>query len=139
MKKPFKIAYLEMAQKIAEDRSSDSFTRVGAVGTNDRGEIISCSYNGTKAGYKFSFDETSPGNRDKKNLLYAHAEENLIIRNTRDEIVSVYLTHSPCKNCAKLLSIFGVQYVYFIEEYHREQDYKFIFEEYGVVYEQVKI
>ncbi len=137
-RKPFTIAYLELAEKIAEDRSSDHFTKVAAVATNDRNEIICVSYNGTLPGYEFPFDETLDENRDKKNLLYFHSEENIIFRCKRGEVHSVYLNVSPCKTCARLLAGHSVKEVYYRTEYHREQDFKFIFDQYGVKYQQIK-
>jgi len=138
-RKPIVETYLTMALMLAEARSSDFFTKVGCVAANDKGEIIGVSYNGTKPGYKFPFDETLAENRDKKNLLYFHAEENLMFRSTRGEIHSIFCSYSPCRNCAKLLAGFGVKNVYYVNEYHREQDFKYIFEQYGVNYECVKI
>ncbi len=139
MRKSFIQAYLKIAKSIAEDRSEDFFTKVGAVATDEDNNILGTSYNGTLKDYKFSFDPSLEENRGRKNLLMLHGEENLILRLRDKSINEIYLTHSPCRNCAKLLAGAGVKVVYYIEEYHRDQDFKFIFSEYGVKFFETKI
>jgi dCMP deaminase len=127
--------YIEIAQIIAK-RSPDYFTQVGCVATNSKNELIGASYNGFMPKYEPDFDISQ--NRDKKNILVLHAEQNVTLRHPRGEIQTLYLTHSCCNNCAKLVAGHGVKRVVYLKEYHREQGCKEIFKEYGVIYEKYK-
>lgn len=128
-----------MAQMIAQDRSIDPFTQVGCIATNDIGELIGASYNGFPPKYDPEFDICLPENRDKKNKLIFHAEQNILLRHPRNSIHTLYLTISPCSNCATWIAGHGVKRVVFIEEYHRGSDFKDVFDRYGVKYEQISL
>lgn len=134
----FPETYMNIAIEMSK-RSIDSQTRVGCIATNKNNEMIGGSYNGFRAGYKPPFDITKEENRDKKLQLICHAEENILSRHEKGEIHRLYLTHSCCRNCAKLITLWDVKQVIFIEEYHREQDYKFILQEANVDFGQFDI
>lgn len=129
MRPSFDDLYLRMAFLISS-RSVDPFTKVGCIAVNDKNELIGASYNGFPPKYDPKFD--LPEERDKKNLLIFHAEQNIILRMARGTIHTLYLTHSCCRSCAKLVSGHGVKKVIYSEEYHLEQDFKEIFSEFGV-------
>ena len=132
---PIDVTYLKMAFMIAADRSIDPFTQAGCIAANERKELIGASYNGFPPGYSPDFDISLPENRDKKNDLIYHAEQNLLLRNPRNSIYTIYLTCSPCKTCAKLICGHGIKRVVYGAEYHRETIYKDIFTRYGVKFE----
>ena len=136
MRTPFPKLYLEIAKKIADERSIDPNTKVGCAATNELNELIGVSYNGFPKGFEPDFDISNPENRDEKNLLIYHAEQNLLLRHPRNSIHTLYITHSPCKNCAKLIAGHGVKSVVYWEEYHREVEFKNIFDKYHVKYEK---
>lgn len=136
MKTPFPKLYLEIAKKIADERSPDPHTKVGCVATNELNELIGASYNGFHPKYEPDFDISLPENRDKKNNLIYHAEQNMALRHSRGSIHTLYITHSPCKNCAKLIAGHGVKKVVYSEEYHREIEFKQIFNKYNIQYEK---
>ena len=121
--------YLSIAGLISQ-RSTDPFTKVGCVATNDRNELIGASYNGFAPKYEPFFDPAK--NRELKNAIVFHAEQNIILRHQRGSINTLYLTHSCCRECAKLIAGHGVKRVVYSSEYHKEQDFKFILKEYGV-------
>ena len=124
MRTPFPKLYLEIAKKIADERSPDPNTKVGCAATNELNELIGVSYNGFPKGFEPDFDISNPENRDEKNLLIYHAEQNMLLRHPRNSIHTLYITHSPCKNCAKLIAGHGVKSIVYWEEYHRELDFK---------------
>lgn len=132
---PLDITYLKMAFMLADDRSIDPFTQAGCIAANANKKMIGGSYNGFPEGYEPDFDISLPENRDKKNELIIHAEENILLRNPMGSIYTIYLTCSPCKNCAKLIATHGVKRVVYGAEYHRETIYKDIFTRYGVKFE----
>lgn len=137
--KSFEETYLEIAKLIAKNRSQDKWTKVGCVAVNINNECIAVAYNGYKSGYKPPFDDSLEYNRELKNKLMLHAEWNLLSRINKGDVYKVFLTVSPCSVCARLLSIYGVKEVYYLDEYHREDDFKYIFDEYGVKYERLDI
>jgi len=134
---PLDLTYLKMAFLIANDRSVDSFTQVGCVAANDKGELIGASYNGFPPKYEPNFDISLEENRDKKNKLIYHAEQNILLRHPKNSIHTLYLTVSPCNNCSKWIAGHGVKRVIYAKEYHRETDFKEIFKEYGVEYKEM--
>jgi dCMP deaminase len=136
MPTPFPQLYLEIAKKIADERSIDPFTKVGCVATNELNELIGASYNGFPRGFDPDFDISLEENREEKNSLIYHAEQNMILRHPRGSIHTLYLTVSPCKGCAKLIAGHGVKNVVYLEEYHRETEFKRIFDKYGVKYQK---
>ena len=136
MPTPFPQLYLEIAKKIADERSIDPFTKVGCVATNELNELIGASYNGFARGYEPDFDISLEKNRDEKNLLVYHAEQNMILRHPRGSIHTLYITHSPCSNCAKLIAGHGVKSVVYSEEYHREVNFKKVFDKYNIKYQK---
>lgn len=95
--------------------SKDEETKVGALLVDpDDGAIVASGYNGFVRG---SNDSKIPKTRPDKYPYTIHAEINLIINcanhgiKTRDKIL--VCTHSPCKNCARLMQNAGITTVVF--------------------------
>ncbi len=131
-------SFEEMAILIAISasyKSEELYTRVGAVGFNKGNEIVGVAYNGFKSGMKLT--EKFLKNREEKNKFVIHAESNLLSRSKKGEIKTIFLTHSPCKNCATNICANGVEEVVYLQEYHKEQEFKEIFDFYGIKYRQV--
>jgi dCMP deaminase len=94
--------------------------KVGAVAVKDR-RIIACGYNGTAPG-EDNCCEYGGGLGElvtKESVL--HAEANLIAFAKREGIslvgCTLYITHSPCEDCAKLVVEVGFKEVIFNEYY----------------------
>lgn len=84
------------------------------------GQIISDGYNGTPAGYDNNCEyETRFGYETKPEVL--HAESNALMKLAKSTNGSggstIYLTMSPCFECAKLIIQAGVKRVVYSEEY----------------------
>ena len=107
--------YLRMARIWAEN--SDCRRRqVGAIIVKDR-MIISDGYNGTPVGF-----ENVCENEDGLTKPYVlHAEANAITKvarsNNSSEGATMYITASPCLECAKLIIQSGMRRVVFSELY----------------------
>lgn len=105
--------HLNTAKRIAEERSKDPSTKVGAVLVSPFGAEILNSFNGIPMGVG---DNPERLERPLKYLFTAHAEANLIAfaarHGIRTEGCSVYITHAPCADCAKLLIQAGIKKVY---------------------------
>ncbi len=94
--------------------------KVGAVAVKDR-RIICVGFNGTPPGEDNCCEDEH--NVTKPNVI--HAEDNLIrfanSNNIHIKDCDIYITHSPCINCAKLIHDSGFAKVYF-SEYYRSSD-----------------
>ena len=107
--------YLRMAQIWAEN-SYCKRRQVGALVVKDK-MIISDGYNGTPSG----FDNIC---EDETNATYPyvlHAEANAITKLARSsnnsDGATLYVTASPCIECAKLIIQAGIKRVIYGEEY----------------------
>ncbi|HBI59511.1 MAG: dCMP deaminase family protein [Duncaniella sp.] len=107
--------YLRMARIWAENSYCER-RKVGALLVKDR-MIISDGFNGTPAGFE-NVCEDGDGNT-KSYVL--HAEANAITKvarsNNSSEGATLYITASPCVDCAKLIIQSGIVRVVFNELY----------------------
>ena len=107
--------YLRMAAIWAEN-SYCKRRQIGALLVKDK-MIISDGFNGTPAGFEnVCEDET---NRTKPYVL--HAEANAITKvaasSNSSRGATIYVTSSPCIECAKLIIQAGIQRVVYKDEY----------------------
>lgn len=107
--------YLRMAQIWAEN-SYCKRRQVGALIVKDK-MIISDGYNGTPAGFENVCEDDE--NHTKPYVL--HAEANAITKvaqsNNSSNNATLYVTSSPCIECAKLIIQSGIKRVVFNEIY----------------------
>lgn len=107
--------YLRMAQIWAENSYCER-RKVGALMVKDR-TIISDGYNGTPAGFE-NVCEDSAG-LTKTYVL--HAEANAITKvarsNNSSDGSTLYITASPCLDCAKLIIQAGIRRVVYADLY----------------------
>lgn len=122
---------------VASCRSEDINTKVGACVLNQEGRVLSLGYNGVKTGYELSEDIMN--SRDEKLKYFIHAEMNSLSLIKRGDAYLIGSTHSPCLDCAKNIISHGIKFVYYLEEYHREQTFKEIFKEYNVCYSKIEL
>jgi dCMP deaminase len=108
--------YLEMAQIWAKN-SYCKRRQVGALIVQEK-MIISDGYNGTPSGFENNCEDDD--NRTKPYVL--HAEANAITKvaksNNSSEHATLYVTTSPCLECAKLIIQSGIKRVVFCDKYH---------------------
>ena len=108
-------AYLDMSSRWAE-LSHSKRKNVGAIIVKD-GQIISDGYNGTPSG----MDNCCEDDNGETLWYVQHAEENAISKCAKHgkscDKATLYLTHSPCKNCASLVYSSGIQKVLYRNEY----------------------
>ncbi len=93
--------------------------KVGALLVKDK-MIISDGYNGTPSGFENICEDEN--NKTKPYVL--HAEANAITKIARSgnssDGATMYVTSSPCIECAKLIIQAGIKRVVFNEEYRSE-------------------
>jgi len=108
-------AYLRMAQEWAK-LSHCSRKQVGAIIVKDE-VIISDGYNGTPTG----FDNCCENEQGETKWYVLHAEANALMKLSKSTNSSkgatLYITLSPCKDCAKLILQAGIQRVVYFNEY----------------------
>lgn len=110
--------YLRIAQ-IWSENSYAIRKKVGCIIVKDK-RIISDGYNGTPAGFPNCCEiESEDGLHTKPEVL--HAEANAITKLAKSTNSSVgstlYVTCSPCFDCAKLIIQAGIKQVYYLEQY----------------------
>lgn len=93
--------------------------QVGALLVKDK-MIISDGYNGTPSGFENVCEDEN--NKTKPYVL--HAEANAISKvaksNNSSEGATMYVTSSPCMECAKLIIQAGIKRVVFTDNYRLE-------------------
>ncbi len=128
------ITYLKMASEWAQ-LSKAVRRKVGCLIVKDD-QIISDGYNGTPAGYDNTcefvnesfLDRAENKLQTKKEVL--HAESNALMKLAKSTNSSkdstIYLTMSPCFECAKLIIQAGVTRVVFSSEYRNKEGVEFL-------------
>jgi dCMP deaminase len=110
--------------------------KVGAIIVKDS-VIISDGYNGTPAG----FDNSCENDIGETHWYVLHAEANAILKVAKSTNnchgATLYLTHSPCKDCSKLVLQAGIKRVVFIESYKDVSGILFL-ENAGIEVTQIK-
>jgi len=120
----YDLAYLNLAQSWA-NLSHCSRKKVGAIIVKDK-MIISDGYNGAPSGFPNACEDEKG-----ETLWYVlHAEANAILKVAKStnnmEGATLYLTHSPCKDCSKLILQSGIKRLVYIHEYKDKSGLNFL-------------
>lgn len=119
----FDKAYLRMAKEWGK-LSYCERKQVGAIIVKDR-MIISDGYNGTPTG----FENICEDNEGLTKWYVLHAEANAILKvasSTQScQDATLYITHSPCRECSKLVHQSGIKRV--VYQYPYKDDSGLIF------------
>ena len=122
--KRYDLAYLKLAQQWS-NLSYAKRRKVGALIVQD-GVIISDGYNGTPTG----FDNHCEDENGETFWYVLHAEANAITKVARTtqsaKGATLYITLSPCRECAKLILQTGIQRVVFTEMYRDQTGVEFL-------------
>lgn len=120
--------YFLTIAKIAEMRSKDPSTRVGAVIVNSDRQIIATGYNGFPKGLDdnaYPWDRENDDWEKTKYPYVVHAESNAILNSTRElKGASIYVTLFPCNECAKLVVQSGIKKVIYSSDKYEGTDRK---------------
>jgi len=117
--------YFMLVAIISRERSKDPSTQVGAVIVKDN-RIVSVGYNGTPKGMSDddmpwdSLGEKNGNILETKNPFVIHAEANAIYNlplGTNLDDATMYVTLSPCHECAKMIASSGIKKVVYLEKY----------------------
>ena len=131
MKEKFKIAFMNVAETFA-DLSTATRAKVGAIIVKDN-RIISIGYNGMPSGWDNTCEYEIPEELevDNRTVIPArlatkpevlHAETNAIAKVAQSsescKDATLFCTHTPCLDCAKLIYQSGITTVYYRTEYN---------------------
>jgi dCMP deaminase len=123
MKDKFIQAYMDVAERFAQ-LSSATRLQVGAIVVKDD-RIISIGYNGMPSGWDNVCEHEG---KTKPEVL--HAESNAIAKLAKSpesgEGARIFITHSPCIDCAKLIYQSGIATVYYKNAYRSTQGIEFL-------------
>ena len=144
------VRFMEMIDLIATWSSCFQENRkMGAVIVRDR-RVLTTGYNGASSGIRTCVEKGECLRRklgipsgQRGEVCYAvHAEQNALIQAARQGIAvdgaTLYVTHSPCTMCARLLINAGIRRVVFRELYPDDFSYELLMEA-GVAFEQAKV
>jgi dCMP deaminase len=147
MKQKFVDLYMDWAKRCSQ-LSHARRLQVGAVIVKDD-TVISYGYNGMPAGWDNNCElEIFEDNGDDEPIVnlktrpeVLHAESNSIAKLAKSsnsgDGADIFVTHSPCIECAKLIHQSGIRRVYYGENYRDDAGIRFL-ETSGITVEQVK-
>lgn len=133
MKQKWIDAFMDTAERFAQ-LSSAKRLKVGAVVVQDN-RIISIGYNGMPSGWTNVCEEVIEIHEDggvitKTKDEVIHAEANAIAKLARDGEsglhASLFCTHAPCIQCAKMIYGAGISKVYYRDTYRDTKGVDFL-------------
>ena len=133
MKQKFVDAYMEVA-KIFANLSTAKRLQVGAIVVKDD-RIISIGYNGMPSGWDNCCEDVVRQDEVGHSVLKSkpevlHAEANALMKlassNESGKGATLFCTHAPCIDCAKLIYQSGITTVYYEIEYRSTQGIEFL-------------
>jgi len=117
--------FLEIASTVAK-RSTCMRRSVGCILVDSQTHIVATGYNGVPTKFTHCLDSPCEGafslsgtDLDLCNAL--HAEVNAFLQLRSDDVLTAYLTVSPCFSCAKMLANSNVKRLVAAELYVHEQ------------------
>jgi dCMP deaminase len=132
VKQKFIDLYMDWAERVAK-LSYARRLNVGAVIVKDD-TVISYGYNGMPAGWDNNCEEKiwdKTGDYELKTKPEVlHAESNALAKLARSNNsgldADIFITHSPCIECAKLIYQSGIRRVFYGENYRDDAGIKFL-------------
>jgi dCMP deaminase len=133
MKQKFIDAYMDVAERFAQ-LSSAKRLQVGAIVVKDD-RIISIGYNGMPTGWDNCCEDVIREDEvgfqvTKSKIEVLHAESNAVAKLAKSSEsglgATIFVTHSPCIDCAKLIYQSGISNVYYKTSYRDDDGIKFL-------------
>jgi dCMP deaminase len=138
MKEKYIQAYIDIAHRVAE-LSHARRLKVGAVIVKD--DVITYGYNGMPSGWDNNCEDETVELysgfeaaihhtvlKTKPEVL--HAESNAVSKMAKSTVsardADMFITHSPCLDCAKMIFQAGVKRVFYSEDYRNDAGVKFL-------------
>jgi len=133
MKTKFIDAYMDVAERFAQ-LSSATRLQVGAIVVKDD-RIVSIGYNGMPSGWDNCCEDVIREDEvgfqvTKTKAEVLHAETNAIAKLAKSGEsglgATMFVTHAPCIDCAKLVYQSGIATVYYKNKYRSTQGLEFL-------------
>ena len=133
MKKKFIKTYMDVAESFAK-LSSAVRLQVGAIVVKDD-RIISIGYNGMPSGWDNCCEDVVREDEvgfqvTKTKAEVLHAESNAVAKLAKSSEsglgATMFVTHAPCIDCAKLVYQSGIAAVYYKNDYRSTQGLEFL-------------
>lgn len=132
MKEKCKKAFMETAEIFAKLSTANNL-KVGAVAVKDN-RILSIGYNGMPSGWtnicEWQCEDAMGYDTGKTKPEVLHAEANCIAKlarsNESSEDATLFVTHSPCIECAKLIHMSGFKAVFYKHKYRKSDGLEFL-------------
>jgi dCMP deaminase len=138
MKKKFLDYFMKLAD-ITAGLSSATRLKVGTVVVRGN-QILATGYNGTPSGWDNNCEDTLPDGSTKTKSITIHSESNALMKIARStessEGATLFCTHAPCIDCAKLIYQSGISSVYYRDTYRETTGVEFL-EKSGVTVERI--
>ena len=108
--------YMDIAERISQESYAKRL-KVGAAILTENGGLF-CGFNGTLPGF-INQCEKEDGSTDES--ITSHAEQNSLYKMLKEGVsakgATIYLTHSPCSLCCKMIISSGIKRVVYKTEY----------------------
>lgn len=153
MKDNWKVAYMDVAERFAEE-SYATRLHVGAIVVKDN-RIISIGINGMPSGWEnvceeriylnefsnpfmsnsemekeYPFEDEYGLYKSKSRKEVLHAETNAISKLAKSgesgDGAAIFITHAPCLDCAKMIYQAGIKEVYYRNDYRCDDGIEFL-------------
>lgn len=108
--------YMNIAERISQESYAKRL-KVGAAILTENGGLF-CGFNGTLPGF-INQCEKEDGSTDES--ITSHAEQNSLYKMLKEGVsakgATIYLTHSPCSMCCKMIISSGIKRVVYKTAY----------------------
>jgi len=137
MKTKFKNYFMKLAE-ITAGLSSATRLKVGTVVVRGN-QILATGYNGTPSGWDNVCEDILQDGSTKTKPIVLHSEANAVLKIARStessEGATLFCTHAPCIDYAKLIYQSGISSVYYRDTYRETTGIEFL-ERSGVTVER---
>lgn len=133
MKQKFIDMFMTIAETVSQ-QSSAKRLKVGSIVVKDD-RVISIGYNGTPSGWDNSCEEVIEQHEDGGQITRTkdeviHAEANAIAKLARSSEsgldATMFITHAPCIQCAKIIYGAGIKDVFYKYKYRDDEGLNFL-------------
>lgn len=132
-------AYIGMAREFSKLSYAER-AKVGCIIVSSKGQVVSQGYNGMPSGMDNRCEHEDENGNIVTNAEVLHAESNAITKcakwGSSTEGCTIYITLSPCVECAKLIIQAGIRRVVYGERYRNTEGIELL-ERANIIVEQI--
>ena len=132
-------AYMGMTREFSKLSYAER-AKVGCIIVSSKGQVVSQGYNGMPSGMDNRCEHEDENGNIVTNTEVLHAESNAITKcakwGSSTEGCTIYITLSPCVECAKLIIQAGIRRVVYGERYRNTEGIELL-ERANIIVEQI--